>query len=258
MVPQPHAAPSLSYGYAASQTDNLQFYQGAYTAPPTSGGGAGPTGIAPSVSPYQGMIGMAPGSHMYAAVNQQQPVSFLAALGPSGLPSDPPLLEELGINLSHIRAKTVAVLNPLRPVDKHIMDDTDLAGPLLFCLLFGTSLLLAGKVHFGYIYGVALLGWASLYGLLNAMAERDNGIDTLRTASVLGYCLLPMVLLSLASVILSLRGVLGLISGGLAVLWCSISSSNMFVSALSMREQRILVAYPVALFYFCFALMTIF
>lgn len=32
----------------------------------------------------------------------------------------------------------------------------------------------------------------------------------------------------------------------------------MFVAALSMREQRLLVAYPVFLFYFCFALMTIF
>ena len=45
-------------------------------------------------------------------------------------------------NVSHIKTKSFAVLNPLRPVDPNIMDDTDLAGPLVFCLAFGTFLLL--------------------------------------------------------------------------------------------------------------------
>lgn len=188
--------------------------------------------------------------------SQSHPISYLAAFGTGGLADEPPLFEELGINWAHIRMKTVSVLNPVQQIDRVVMEDTDLAGPLLFCLLFGMSLLLAGKVQFGYIYGVALMGWASIYGILNAMSE--HGIDTLRTASVLGYCLLPMLLLSLLSLILPLQGWLGLLVGGLIVLWCTISSSNMFVTALGMRDQRILVAYPVGLFYFCFALMTIF
>lgn len=133
-----------------------------------------------------------------------QPVSWLAALGTGVISADePPLLEELEINLSHIKSKTIAVLNPLRTIDKHIMDDTDLMGPLLFCLLFGVSLLLSGKVHFGYIYGVALMGWLSIWIILNLMS--DGGIDTLRAASVLGYCLLPMVLLSCLSVVVPLQ-----------------------------------------------------
>lgn len=132
-----------------------------------------------------------------------QQVSWLAAFGTGGMSGEPPLLEELEINLSHIRTKTFAVLNPVRPIDKHIMDDTDLMGPLLFCLLFGISLLLNGKVQFGFIYGVALLGWFSIWGILNLMSEQ--GIDTLRTASVLGYCLLPMVFLSCLSFALPLQ-----------------------------------------------------
>lgn len=48
---------------------------------------------------------------------------------------------ELGINLPHIRAKSLAVLNPILRVDEHIMDDADLAGPLLFIICFGTFLL---------------------------------------------------------------------------------------------------------------------
>nr|CAG8545773.1 4456_t:CDS:2 [Entrophospora candida] len=105
--------------------------------------------------------------------------NFWSAFGTGGFADEPPLLE---------------VLNPLKTIDKHIMDDTDLAGPLIYCLIFGVSLLLTGKAHFGYIYGVALLGWLSIYLILNLMS--DLGIDIYRTASVLGYCLLPLTLLS--------------------------------------------------------------
>ena len=31
--------------------------------------------------------------------------------------------------------------------------DSDLAGPLCFCLAFGSFLMLSGKLHFNYIYG---------------------------------------------------------------------------------------------------------
>ncbi len=40
--------------------------------------------------------------------------------------------------------QTLAVLNPWRTIDQHMMDDSDVAGPILFCLLFGTFLLLVG------------------------------------------------------------------------------------------------------------------
>ena len=83
------------------------------------------------------------------------------AFGTGGFEGEPPLLEgesrsshsshrrfphthistELGINFSHIRAKSMTVLNPFRRVDERIMDDADLAGPLIFCFCFATFLL---------------------------------------------------------------------------------------------------------------------
>ena len=45
--------------------------------------------------------------------------------------------------------QTIAVLNPFGRVDQHLMDDSDLGGPLLFFVLFGTFLLLSGSIHFG-------------------------------------------------------------------------------------------------------------
>ena len=42
--------------------------------------------------------------------------------------------------------------------------DADLAGPLVFCLAFGSLLLLTGKIHFNYIYGIGALGCVAMYG----------------------------------------------------------------------------------------------
>ncbi|KAJ9125285.1 hypothetical protein QFC22_000241 [Naganishia vaughanmartiniae] len=115
------------------------------------------------------------------------------AFGTGGFEGEPGLMEEIGVNPSHILAKSLTVLNPLRRVDEHIMDDADLAGPLVFCFGFALVLLFSGKPQFSYIYGVAALGTTAIYLLLNVMSE--TGIDAYRTASVLGYCLLPMVAL---------------------------------------------------------------
>ncbi|MBW0498250.1 hypothetical protein O181_037965 [Austropuccinia psidii MF-1] len=184
------------------------------------------------------------------------PGSFWSAFGTGGIDGEPPLLEELGINFDHIKRKSFAVLNPFRTIDQHLMDDADLAGPLVFCFCFGMFLLFSGKPQFGYIYGLALLGDLSLYLLLNLMSE--TGIDAYRVASVLGYCLLPLVLLSLVTVAVSMDGLLGYILSAVSILWCSYSASGIFVSVLQMSEQRLLVAYPVGLFYATFALLSVF
>lgn len=185
------------------------------------------------------------------------------------------------------------MLNPLARIDQHIMDDSDLAGPILFFLLFGTFLLFSGRLHFGYIYGLALLGCTSLHLILSMMAPpldpsssmspqsshhipqgqqgggQGAGIgigsshlsSTLtfpRSASVLGYCLLPLVLTSLVGIVLPMDGVLGYVLTSLAISWCTYSASGMFCAVGRMSSMRGLVAYPLALFYGCFGIMGIF
>lgn len=172
--------------------------------------------------------------------------------------NEPPLLEELGINFSHIKEKTIAVLNPTGSATVEVIADQDLAGPLVFCLLFGAALLLHGKLSFGFIYGVGGLGCVGIYALMNLMATDEKNISFTCTASVLGYCLLPMALLSIVTAVLSFKGIVGYFISGLAVLWCSSASSKLFVIALSMDHQRLLVAYPCVLLYSVFALLAIF
>jgi len=246
--PQPSYYPT-----AASAAPNLQFYQ---SDPSASSGGYNAYNHRPSL---EGNVGSGSGVGGVGGVGGPYgriEGPWWYAFGTGGLEGEPPLLEELGINFSHILAKSLTVLNPLQRVDARIMDDADLAGPLLFCFCFAMFLLISGKPQFGYIYGVALLGSTSIYALLNLMS--DTGIDAYRTASVLGYCLLPMVGVGAVSVGVKLDGMIGYILSLLSVSWCTHSASAIFCAVLAMHDQRLLVAYPVALLYGVFGLLTVF
>jgi hypothetical protein len=145
-----YAGPS-SY-YPPQQQEPLQFYaqsQDYYSAARSSLDGH-----------VQGSISQQPAGF---GGNIQSQGGWWTAFGTGGIEGEPPLLEgefstikyylqgqvkmtslfhqELGINFHHIRAKTLTVLNPLRRVDEHIMDDADLAGPIFFIFCFGISLL---------------------------------------------------------------------------------------------------------------------
>lgn len=158
------------YGYGQSppygqqNPQNLQFYSSSFSNQPVSG----------HSTPFQANYG-APQAPTYPAqygagfsapgVSGQMGVGasglrtgWLAAFGTEGYDGEPPLLEELGVNFGHMKMKTLAVLNPFGRIDQHIMDDSDIAGPILFFFVFGTSLLLSGKLHFGYIYGKLCYG----------------------------------------------------------------------------------------------------
>ncbi|ELR58397.1 Protein YIPF7, partial [Bos mutus] len=171
---------------------------------------------------------------------------------------EPPLLEdnELGINFDHIWQKTLTVLNPMKPADGSIMNETDLTGPILFCMALGATLLLAGKVQFGYVYGMSAIGCLGIHALLNLMSS--SGVSYGCVASVLGYCLLPMVILSSCAIFFSLQGTFGTVSALVIIGWCSLSASKIFTSALAMEGQQLLIAYPCALLYGLFALVTVF
>lgn len=252
---------------------NMQFYQSNYSnnyAPSGAGAGGAASGVAPGVGAGSmgGMAannlgamdsGFGTGFDMGGAMGGGDlPSGILAAFGTSGYANEPPLLEELGINFQHIKDKSLAVLNPLNQnITSDIMADSDLAGPILFVLLFGTLLLLAGKVQFGYIYGVGLFGVITLHILFKLMSDKVQ-IDLVRSASVIGYCLLPLVLISILGVFFSLDNSFGYILSAIAVSWCTYSASAFFVVVLRLHNVRALIAYPLGLFYTVFALMAIF
>eukprot|EP00995_Heteronema_vittatum_P004524 NODE_1703_length_906_cov_355.152859_g1186_i0.p1 GENE.NODE_1703_length_906_cov_355.152859_g1186_i0~~NODE_1703_length_906_cov_355.152859_g1186_i0.p1 ORF type:complete len:244 (+),score=19.13 NODE_1703_length_906_cov_355.152859_g1186_i0:33-764(+) len=173
-----------------------------------------------------------------------------------------PLLEELGIDFQHIKRKAWIVCNPFKPcMDAAMLQDGDLAGPLLFSILLGCALLLSGRVHFGYIFGMGLGGCVCLYALLNVMT--DKAVDLQYTVSTLGYCLVPTLMLGGFSTItfLNLNFLPWFLSypiGCLPIAWSSWCATKMFVDGLGMLEQRWLILYPITLLYATFAVISIF
>merc|ERR1711879_512218 len=91
------------------------------------------------------------------------------------------------------------------------------------------SLLLQGKVHFGYIYGYGVFGCISLYVLLNLLSPIGHAkIDIWTIVSTVGYCLLPVVLVAALGIVMSLTGMLGNIIAFVAVLWCTYTATRQF------------------------------
>lgn len=211
-------------------------------------------------------------SHGVGNTDGQLPKGILAAFSTLGYPGEPPLLEELDINFSHIKIKTLAVLLPSRQGmrgDVSVLNDSDLGGPIVFALLYGVNLLLAGKVHFGYIYGCGLFGTLSLFSLFRLMSNEPRGgaaspeakgqeLDYLKTTSIIGYCLLPLVLLSLLGIFFTLDNIWGYIVSFVCTLWLTYAASGLFVVVMNVENSRFLIAYPLLLFYSIFALMAIF
>ncbi|PYH81434.1 Yip1-domain-containing protein [Aspergillus uvarum CBS 121591] len=292
------------YGAQAS-AQNLQFYPTSYqsvsghTTPSQAsyGGFGGPSNPAAQAYPVGG-VGSgyggfgSPSAGVSGRMGEQGGLrtGWLAAFGTEGYDGEPPLLEELGVNFEHIRTKTLTVLNPFARIDQHLMDDSDLYGALLYIVLYGTFLLLSGKVFYGYIYGVAVFGTVALHLILSLMSPALDAVPVAnaadptnysphhkptmsdasaaghfsatltfpRSASVLGYCFLPLVLTSLVGILIPMDTMFGYLLTTAAVGWCTYSSSGMFCAVARMRGMRGLVAYPLALFYVVFGIMGIF
>ena len=167
-----------------------------------------------------------------------------------------PLLEELGINPQSILNKIIGVIT-LKRIDKKFVEDTDMGGPLLIFLIFAFSLVLQYKTCFGYIYSISLFGSVLIFMLLNLMSK-DKEILLYNTISVLGYCLIPIVILGFIAIFLSMKNIFGGVLSLTAIILSSLNASRFFEIGLEMYTQRWLIFYPVALFYTCFVLVTIY
>lgn len=177
-----------------------------------------------------------------------------------GYPEDDlPLLEELGINPSHIKAKAIAVLHPLGRMREEAISDPDLAGPFVFAILLGFLLSLQGKVQFSAIYGLSSLGMFGFRILIGLMSDDD--VRILHIVSTLGYCLLPNLVLAVVQTVLwwaTGSHKLALPFAAVTISWSAWCACQMFAKLFGMESQRFLLLYPLAVFYSVFAALTIF
>jgi hypothetical protein len=165
------------------------------------------------------------------------------------------LWQELEIDPPAILRKVVAVTFPLKSMTPEQEEDSDMAGPFFITCFLGLLLLLQGKLHFGILIGYGFLGSFMLSTLINVMSP--DGITLDRTISILGYAMLPLCFVGFLSLIGVVTGLFGTVVSIGSILWCTLNATRC-IERLGMREQRYLIAYPVALMYACFALITVF
>lgn len=176
-----------------------------------------------------------------------------------------PLLDELEIYPDRIIDKSLAVLNPFHALElaknpAFLFEQTDLAGPILFCLTLAASLFVSGsKAHFGYIYMLCIISVIGMYVLITLMCNTvEHFVSVAAVASILGYSLLPLVGLSVLRVFVTLNSMLGFVLAVLAVMLATRGASNVFCVMTGDPQQRFLFAFPCALLYLVFMLLVLF
>ncbi|CAD7969771.1 unnamed protein product [Amoebophrya sp. A25] len=178
--------------------------------------------------------------------------------GELGIENEPPILEELGIDIDAVmqRIKAVALL---RPLPQQIVLEGDLTGPGLIVIALMGAMLLQGKIRYEVIYTLVTVSCMVSYLLINLMAQK-GGIDLYCVISMFGYGLMPIVLLAFLSAFISFKAyaVVGTVAALVTIAWCTASSSRFVESALDSHDQQYLIAYPTGLLYALFVVVTIF
>ncbi|WZZ55376.1 protein YIPF7-like [Brassica napus] len=179
--------------------------------------------------------------------------------GSSSFEDEEPLLDELGIHPEQIWSKTRSILNPFR-INQTVHRDSDLSGPIFLYLALCLFQLLAGKIQFGVILGWIVVSSIFLYAVFNMLAGRSGNLNLHTCTSLVGYCLLPVVVLSAASLFVPQgAGVVRFVAAGVFVLLAARACSGLVVSlADGGGEHRGLISYACFLIYCLFSLLVVF
>ncbi|DBA71746.1 hypothetical protein WJX79_002138 [Trebouxia sp. C0005] len=173
---------------------------------------------------------------------------------------EPPLLEELGIDITGILQRSTCIASSrTRNLN---LEELDMGGPLIFVLVLACIHLLTGKLHFGVILGWSVVSSIVVWLVVNNMAGTENpesqSLGLYSCCCLLGYCLLPMVVFALLALIIP-RGIANVVLASVTTLWCGRTAAKLFVKkAPSISDQTLLVAYPCTLMYSAFALLTVY
>ncbi|KAB0368464.1 hypothetical protein FD755_020230 [Muntiacus reevesi] len=142
---------------------------------------------------------------------------------PAFVPAEMLMSLELGINFDHIWQKTLTVLNPMKPADGSIINETDLTGLVLFCMALGATLLLAafspsfraGRAQSGGACGLSAPGCP---GVPASLAPFSPGVRY----HLFGLCC---------------RGTFGTVSALVTIGWCSLSASKIFTQLWPWKDS---------------------
>uniref|UniRef100_A0A914CX60 Protein YIPF n=2 Tax=Acrobeloides nanus TaxID=290746 RepID=A0A914CX60_9BILA len=171
---------------------------------------------------------------------------------------DEPVWDTIRRDLRLVGAKFARVLKPDQ--NKQLLRDWDLWGPLFICVLL--SLLLQGGVggpHFTEVFSITFFGSC----IVTANTKLLGGtISIFQSICVLGYCLLPLAVAAIGckfvafssspSIKLTIKLVITAVGFGWAIF-----ASMGFLAGSQPEKRRLLIIYPVVLFYFVVSWLTL-
>ena len=167
-----------------------------------------------------------------------------------------PLLEELGIDFKAIGSKMLHHLNPFSVPDA---EEIDIIGSILILMFIAISLLLLGKIHFGIIYGYSIIANTVEYFVMNLLSQKN--IDFSLVFTHFSYCLFPNIFYVVVLFILQFFGInkmvmqcIGIVFVGLSTFMCS----RIFNVLIDSANRKLLVLYPIMLYYGLFILFVMF
>jgi protein YIPF5/7 len=90
------------------------------------------------------------------------------------------------------------------------------------------------------------------------MVNKEQSLELYTIMSVLGYCLLPFTILASVTVFLPVFNVFGGALSLLIIAWSTYMATQFIDVMLNAENKRMIIAYPIFLFYMCFLLLAIF
>ncbi len=90
------------------------------------------------------------------------------------------------------------------------------------------------------------------------MLKKSEKLELYTIMSVLGYCLLPFVVLATATLVIDVTNAIGYAVCAGIIMWSTYMATKFIDIMVEIQGKKMLIAYPVALFYMCFLLLTIF
>ena len=162
----------------------------------------------------------------------------------------PSLLEELDIDLADIGYKIRCVLLPFRMDNQVLLTNPDFWGPFFVVLAYAMVSLWGNLAVLSWI----LTLWGTGSGLIFVIARSLGGDVTYgQVLGVLGYSLIPLILMVAAEPVLAWTGYpLAFVLGrAFAVVWAAYSAGSLLVTE-SLASRRFLLMYPILLIYIYF------
>ncbi|KAH6575453.1 hypothetical protein BASA61_007232 [Batrachochytrium salamandrivorans] len=165
---------------------------------------------------------------------------------------DEPVSVTIMRDLNNIGAKVRQVLLPASQGDRNILRDWDWWGPLLLCLVLSVRLSLTARSEQGPAVFSAtffIIWFGSAVVTVNSKLLGGK-ISFFQSVCVLGYCVFPLVAVSIFTWILPffLKFILVIAAFG----WSTFASLN-FMGNVNLENKRTLAVYPIFLFYLTIA-----